>query len=219
MKNNLLIIKNNDIKKTNIIRGGITVMRRAVWLVSFLFIVLALSFSDPLTGFLGIPFGSTKDQVISAMSARTTIKPLIWNDLIAYKNIRFSGRDAEAIFFYFYQDYFCASIVTIVPERNRALETYYAIKKDYYTKYGTPHWDREEYSSPYEKGDGYEETALFANKAKISASWDFDENNAILIQLEYNNKEARCEINISYFEYKTSNKKQSVERANNLDDL
>ena len=194
-------------------------MRRAVWLVSFLFIVLALSFSDPLTGFLGIPFGSTKDQVISAMSAKTTIKPFIGNNLISYKNIKFSGRDTEKIFFEFYQDYFYFSLVIIVPERNRALETYYAIKEDYYTKYGTPSWDEEEYSSPFKKGDGYEETALFANKAEISAAWLFDEDNAIYIRLLYNNKEAQCEIQISYFEYKTTNKRQSVEKANNLDDL
>jgi len=194
-------------------------MKRAVLLVSFLIIVLTLSFSDPLTGFLGIAFGSTKDQVISAMSAKTTIKPFIGNNLISYKDIKFSGRDAENIFFEFYQDYFYFSLVIIVPERNRALETYYAIKKDYYTKYGTPHWDREEYSSAYKKGDGYEETALFANKANINADWLFDEGNNIYIGLKYNNRETRCEIGILYIEDKTFNKVQSIEKANNLDDL
>lgn len=194
-------------------------MKKAVLLVSFLFIVLTLSFSDPLTGFWGIPFGSTKDQVISAMSAKTTIKPIIGDNVIVYENIKFAGRDTKWIVFGFYQDYFYSSLVRIFPERNRALETYYAIKKDYYTKYGTPSWDNEEYSSPFKKGDGNEETALFANKAKISASWLFDENNAIYIRLLYNNKEAQCEIHISYFEYKTMNKMQSVEKANNLDDL
>jgi len=195
-------------------------MRRAVWLVSFLFIVLALSFSDPLTGFLGIPFGSTKDQVISAMSAKTTIKPIIEDDeTILYKNMKFAGKDAEAIIFEFYQDYFYSSLVTIVPERNRALETYYAIKKDYYTKYGAPSWDKEEYSSPFKKGNGYEETALFANKADINAGWVFDEKNGIYISLKYNNKKFQCEIYISYIEYKTTNMVLSIENANNLDDL
>jgi hypothetical protein len=194
-------------------------MRRAVWLVSFLFIVLALSFSDPLTGFLGIPFGSTKDQVISAMSAKTTIKPIIGDNIIAYENIKFAGRDTKWISFSFYQDYFYASRVVIVPEQNRALETYYAIKKDYYTKYLKPSWDIEEYSWPYRKGDGKEEIALFANKAKINAAWFLDEDNAIYIQLQYNNTEAQCEISILYVENKTSAKMLSAIKANNLDDL
>jgi hypothetical protein len=192
-------------------------MKRAVWLVSFLIIVLTLSFSDPLTGFLGIPFGSTKDQVISAMSAQTTIKPIIGDDLIFYENMKFAGRDAEAIAFNFYQNYFYAAMVIIVPERNRALETYYVIKKDYYTKYGTPLIDEEEYSSPYAKGDGYEETALFANKAKINAAWSFDEGNNILIILSYVYN--RCKIAIAYVEDRTSKKVQSIQQANNLDDL
>ena len=194
-------------------------MKRAVWLVSFLIIVLTLSFSDPLTGFLGIPFGSTKDQVISAMSAKTTIEPFIGNDVIAYKNIKFSGRDTELIVFYYYQNYFYSSLVIIAPERNRAPETYYAIKKDYYTKYGTPRRDIEEYSWPYKKGDGYEETALFANKANINADWLFDEGNNIYIGLKYNNRETRCEIGILYTEKKTFNKVHSIQQANNLDDL
>jgi len=194
-------------------------MKKAVLLFSFLIIVLTLSFSDLLTGFLGIPFGSTKDQVISAMSAKTTIKPVYGEDSIIYPNMKFAGKDTDEISFNFYQDYFYIAMVIVVPERNRALETYYAIKEDYYTKYGTPRLDREEYSSPFKKGDGYEETALFANKAFIAAIWFFDEDNNIFIELSYNNKETRCEIGILYIEDKTFNKAKSIKKANNLDDL
>jgi hypothetical protein len=194
-------------------------MKRAVLLVSFLIIVLTLCFSDPLAGFLGITFGSTKDQVISAMNSKTTIKPLIGSDIIIYENIKFAGRDTKGIAFAFYKNYFFNAMVIIIPERNRVLESYYAIKQDYYTKYGKPLIDNEEYYSPYEKGDGHEEIALFANKAKINALWRFDEGNNIFLNIYYNNKLNEYEITILYIEQETFNKVQSIEKANNLDDL
>ena len=150
-------------------------MKRAVWLVLFLLIVFASSFSEPLTGFLGIPFGSGKAEVIKAMKAKTTIKPAFADALIVYENIKFEGRDAEEIAFTFHGDSLYSAMVVIIPQQDIKLAVYYQIKSDYIIKYGKPLLD--EY---------------------YSVGWFLNEDKIILIQLLYNDKRDRYQIIILY---------------------
>lgn len=57
---------------------------------------------------------------------------------------------------------------------------YYGVVKLYQTKYGTPTNELLKFYYPYERGDGYEITAIAVGKCKMSTTWQI-ENGSIVV--------------------------------------
>jgi hypothetical protein len=86
-------------------------------------------------------------------------------------------------------------------------------------KYGIPDRDIEEYKSPYEKGDGHEETALFVNKATIYNQWFFDNGDFIFVDVTYDKKEGHTYIEVVYVNKPIADLYQAANKSKNMGDL
>lgn len=184
-------------------------------------ILLILAFSvsaEPLTGFLGVPFRATTEEARAIMFARGYGVPEGDNEIVVWPNAKFAGRNAEIIL-YFFKDQFYLGIASIEADRGKALKMYNAMADDITLKYGKPKFDIEEYKSPYKKGDGYEETALYANSASIHKSWYFDNNNTIMVRLYYFKPAASIFVDVAYSDEELFNKYSEAKKSNDLSDL
>jgi hypothetical protein len=192
-------------------------MKRFFLSVTLLIFVFSV-YAEPLTGFLGVPFGATAKEATAVMSARGYGAPGVGKDTLVWVGSTFAGRNADLILGFF-NDQFYFGIARIRTDRNKALLTYKAMAGDIETKYGKPDFDVEEYKSPYKKGDGHEETALYVNAAKIFKQWNFDNSDYIMIDLSYYKPDATNYVAVSYSNYEITNKYSEAKKNSDLSDL
>jgi hypothetical protein len=152
------------------------------------------------------------------MAPRNFGRPKSNGDVLLWKNVKFAGRDAD-LFFSFYNDKLYTVLAVITVDKGNAFDTYNSIKDDMAAKYGEPTDNIEQYKYPYEKGDGHEETALYANAAKIFCRWVFDSGNYIYISLVYYKPSASNTIGISYVNKSIENEYLGKTKAANQEDL
>ena len=172
----------------------------------------------PLQGFLGISFGASKDEAKVIMSERGYKTPEASGNTLAWENSPFAGRNG-LIILGFFKDQFFTGLVRIKADSGKALELYYSITSDMAFRYGKADIEREEYKSPYTKGDGHEETALFSNAATIYRKWNFDNGDYIIVNLEYDKKEGSAIVEVSYTNKASMDKYSAAQRSSNINDL
>lgn len=63
-------------------------------------------------------------------------------------------------------------VLWLTPDED-ANDFFRQMRETLITKYGPPDFDHEIYESPYEKGDGYRDTAIRLGKARIAAIWNW----------------------------------------------
>ncbi len=152
-------------------------------------------------GFLGIEFGSSKQIVNEKFLEKTGIKlePVDEQEDSFYCNgAKFAGRDSEMILLLFFDDKFCKGVVYIKSHlESKIVDLYKQIKGEINSIYYATKLDYEFYTSPYEKDDGYTESAISIGKAEFSCYWDFEnsESNDNTISLRINEN---LEVEIAY---------------------
>jgi hypothetical protein len=154
-----------------------------------------------LDGFLGIEFGSSLEIVKEKFASKTGIileSVDDENDALFCNGAKFAGRETEMMLFLSFDNQFCKGVVYVKPSlESKVIDLYNQIRNEINQKYFKTDLDYEFYTSPYEKDDGYTESAISLGKADFSCYWNFEnigtiENTISLIISE------KLEIVISY---------------------
>lgn len=136
-----------------------------------------------ITGFFGVPFGSTRAQVKEIMKKKGYNITKEDDELQRYKDVTFSDYVGDAIF-----GFVSASMnkgaVFIKREEINLLSTYHAIVNELKRKYPEAQFaDEEKYMSPYDKSDGMLSLALDDGKANIESNFLFPDKSGIVVKL------------------------------------
>lgn len=130
-----------------------------------------------ITGLLGIEFGSSKEKVIQVMKSRG-YSPDPKSKNLTFDNVKFGAFDKCYVMFSFIENKFYQAGI-ILPDflEAKILEQYYKLNTEISIKYGEGN-SYSDFTYPYEKGDGYEVTAIKLGKANYRTYWT-DEIGAI----------------------------------------
>lgn len=172
----------------------------------FLFIALILlninvfaqyDSNKKLTGFWGIKFGSSYNEVKSLMNQKQgcVYNPESSSKSLIYSDGKFAGEKIDFLSLSFHNGKFYKAICILNPFSESTLfTTYESIKQDLSNKYFDPNNEIEEYIYPYKKGDGNELTAIKTDKAAFGSIWNFNNesitmliDNKLRIALFYDN--------------------------------
>lgn len=152
--------------------------------LSTLFIVFTLLlssnvFAADLEGFMGLPWGSSKEAVSELIKSKGgTIDLKNSNDgKLVFDDVLFAGKKVSFIQSYFIDNRLCAATVCDVPDKEfEAIEIYERWKKQLTEKYGNPSKQYKYFIDPYKEGDGYEIQAIKNGKGKFSSFWFFEKS-------------------------------------------
>jgi len=154
-----------------------------------------ISYSQTLDGFFGFRFGCSMDSVKKEMLIKpgcSLIDKYSSENMLAFEGMKFAGRDATYMIFGFINNKFHTGSVLISPNlKSKIIELYSDIQGELNEKYYKTTKVYENYTSPYEKGDGYYETAIKLGKADFSSFWKFvnpksnkeDQKNSISLKI------------------------------------
>ncbi|WP_439516351.1 hypothetical protein [Sediminibacterium sp.] len=130
-----------------------------------------------LEGFLGIRFGASIEDARSIIEQRANCvfdETNSTDESLIYYGINFGGRDTLFILLFFYENSFSKASVYIEPKlESQVVSLYQDIKAEINERYYESSEDFETYTTPYEKNDGYTETAISLGKANFSCFWSF----------------------------------------------
>lgn len=140
--------------------------------------ISTVSNGKTLDVFFGFRFGCSMDSIKKGMLMKPgcTIDSKNSNETrLVFDNVKFAGRDASFMSFSFINNKFHTGAVSIAPNlKSQIIDLYNEIKSELNEKYFVTKDDFEIYKSPYEKGDGYYETAIKLGKASFSSYWMFE---------------------------------------------
>lgn len=193
-------------------------MKKAFLVIMMFSLITVSAFGENLTGFWGVPWGSSLTKTEEIMAAKGYSPDSSASNGMTFKNASFAGRDCTVTFFLKNGGFYMGA-ATILPAMNKSYEEYIALKDDLINKYGEPAGDVENYKSPYEKGDGHTETAISLNYATIGANWIFEDKNEIVLMLVKNEKEYQIELNLVYMEKNIMDIAIEEKQKSVLDDL
>ncbi|GAB3430470.1 hypothetical protein [Niabella aquatica] len=129
-----------------------------------------------INSFLNIPFGESKEAVITKITERggRLDNENGLEDALLFNNLKFAGRDCEFMIFNFVNDKFCRAFVYLKANLDsKTIGLYSQIKGELNEKYYMSREDYETYEYPYAKNDGHAETAIILGKANFSCFWKF----------------------------------------------
>lgn len=155
-------------------------MKILITTVLILFCVRA--YSQNLDSFFGVKFGSPQEAVKKVMLSKPGCK-LDTKDsddnTLVFSGVKFAGRETFLIVFNFVNNKFHTAKVLIPSSLpSKAILLYNEIKSELNEKYYLTLDDFENYEYPYEKGDGYTESAIKLGKATFTAFWVFSNTNS-----------------------------------------
>jgi hypothetical protein len=153
-------------------------MKKMCLFLLFVLVSSANLFAGTLDGVLGLKFGSSREDVRQVMLKRADFpldKANSTNDDVLYGAGKFAGRDVEVLYLQFVNNklYSIAFFIPVDLE-SRLIDTYNEIQSELNEKYYESEEIIENYKEPYEKGDGYAETAIKIGKATFLTRWKFD---------------------------------------------
>jgi len=174
--------------------------------------------TKPIDGFLGIKFGSTKLQVITALKARGAklTRDGDANNL-AFNNISLGHRAAEFLIVRFVDNKAFDAEFTFKPDDNHVIEYYKSLESDLNDIYGKGE-DDIKYTAPYKEGDGHDEGALVVGAAQYSTNWQAANNNMINITIQ-KQEIALLEIVLTYQDDALSTLLDSKQKAKDKGDM
>lgn len=127
-----------------------------------------------IDSFLGIKFGSSKAQVLKAMSARGSTLDLAKSngDFQNYKNVKIGTRKVDVFSIRFVDDKVFQADFYFIPELEaKTIDLYNDIVEDVTNVYGTGS-PFKNFQHPYEDGDGFELSAIKLGKATYNTYWN-----------------------------------------------
>lgn len=154
--------------------------------------------AQTLTGFYGFRFGCSVDSIKKVMLAKPGClldQKYSNENLLIFGGTSFAGREVVLMKFSFINGKFHTGSVYFDPKmESKTISFYKEIRDELNEKYFKSKQDFEIYKTPYEKGDGYTESAIKLGKATFATYWSFknpkqksDEGNNI-ISLEINER-------------------------------
>lgn len=141
-----------------------------------LLLLVMFVFGDTLTGFWGIPFGSSTETVKKLMIAKggKFSQKNSTKTFLMFTDVRFAGRTPVAITFGMVNNKMHTARVYYTAEvPNLTLDLYQDIKGELNTRYFVSTADYANFKSPYSEGDGYEISAIKLGAASYSCYWFF----------------------------------------------
>ena len=133
--------------------------------------------SKPAILFNGIPWGASKAVVKASLPAGFTLDEAITAN---YKNgdLYFTGKllnENSGVMALFDPNGKLVKVGVILYTKDQDARSRYASTQEMLiSKYGKPTDKMEDYSAPYQKGDGYEDTALKLGKGVVLCTWKDD---------------------------------------------
>ena len=155
-----------DMKKTLLI---------ALLLIPFLGISQT---KKPIDGFLGVKFGSSKADVVAALTAKgaSLDKANTKEDFFVFRNVKLGPRETQYFTVSFTNDKAYFAVFIFKPEdRPKTVDYYNNLVRDISEIYGTgkPYVN---FKSPYKYGDEDEIVALQGGYATMYTTWKSDKN-------------------------------------------
>jgi hypothetical protein len=153
-------------------------MKKLPFLILLILSISVSAQTKQIEGFLGIKFGSTKEQTIAAMKLRGAILKTSTNDpdILEFKNVKLGHRDAVIFDVRFVKNKaFQADFYFLAPLESQTIEYYDGLVSDISDVYG-PGKSFKNFKSPYQDGDGFEMTAIKLGKAEYSTFWIIGDN-------------------------------------------
>ena len=144
--------------------------------------------TKPIESALGVKFGASKESVQAIVKARGGTPDLSDSknpNTLNYKNLKVGGRLTYSVTFQFVNNKVYQILIFFTSEKDPlSIDLYNDIRNDLVSVYGESEETRN-FKSPYEKGDGYEITALKGGYATIEDLW-LDPVNETGIKLSIN---------------------------------
>jgi len=131
----------------------------------------------PVDGFLGIKFGSSKEDVITALKARGGVLNNSSTDKDVYfTDVKLGPRASESLTVSFVDNKMYFGAFYFKPDHDaEVFADYKALVNDIAEVYGKGK-STADYNSPYKEGDGDELQAVKAGEAKIFTDFKSDKN-------------------------------------------
>ena len=143
--------------------------------------------TKPVDGFLGIKFGSTKQEVIAAMQAKQAKyeEASSKESFLQFSNVTVAHRAAHC-FVRFIDGKAYEALFNFFPESEpQIIEYYNALVTDISGAYG-PGKAIVDFKDPYKFGDGNESVALAEGNAKMFTNWKSDNGNTMQVKISKN---------------------------------
>lgn len=150
-------------------------MKKLFLFIAIVFISTFYTNAGTLDGVFGMKFGMSQEEVKQIMLKRSDF-PLnkIGNskEAITYGAGKFAGRDIKILYLKFVDNKLSTiGFIYSIDLESEVVDTYQQIKRELVQKYGESELDIEDYSTPYEQGDGYTESAIRLGKATFLSKW------------------------------------------------
>lgn len=180
------------------------IMKKTLLIALLLIPFLGISqTTKPIEGFLGIKFGSSKADVITAIEAKGGKLKHYANtpeNTVYFSDVNLGSRATIVFFVLFVNDKAYESIFGFQPEKGpQAIEYYNSLVKDISEIYGKGKSNRL-FKSPYKEGDGDEISAIEGGYANYFTNWKDDKkviqasiNDKLNIQLTYEDESLAAE--------------------------
>ncbi len=159
-------------------------MRKVFFII--LFFIPFLTFSQtrkPITGFLGVPFGSSVEKVKTEFANKGAhfAKDSSSADYLLFTNINWQNKKNLYLFIKFVDDKaFEAALIFYNDIGGKAIENYNNVVKLVNEVYGAGQ-STKKFTSPYYENDGKEAQSIAEGKADYYTFWTDATNNGVLI--------------------------------------
>lgn len=171
---------------------------------------------NEITHFFRIPFGASKADAIKLCAERgiemVKEEKQAYGEYITFHDVNFSGREAGLMYLKFVDDQLFEGAVHFFPyPEAKIIELYDQIEDELNEVYFKG--ERfESFKNPFEKGDGYELTAIKTGKASFATYW-ISENASISLETTH-----RMTIRLKYQDNKLIEKAASDQKEVNYKD-
>jgi hypothetical protein len=161
--------------------------------IVILLLTISNAYGQNLNGFMGFPFGTSKNQIKTEFKAKQPSATIYTDEkkTLTFTDAKFGGREAIGIVFAFTDDSkLHTAVVLLEPEfPDKVFTLYDEIITDINTKYHYYDNQNEDWTYPYDKSDKYQHgvTALKLGKLDASTMWKFPttdgEDNVIQVSI------------------------------------
>jgi hypothetical protein len=152
-------------------------------LLLFILTIFTLNVNaQELTGFMGIPFGSSKEDIKKIFLSKNVDAKIHTDEprTITFTNFNFGGRKAVAVVFGLNDEGKMHTAIVLLENEydDDVFELYDNVVADINNKYHYRDVNNEFWKYPYDKGDKYQHgtTAIKLGKCTLQSMWYFDVN-------------------------------------------
>lgn len=156
-------------------------MKKLIIFISIILFTITTK-AQELTGFMGIPFGSTKTEIKSTFLSKNPNAKIHTDDTksLTFTDFTFGGRKAIAVIFAINGEGKMHTAIVLLNNDNDddVFDLYDGVVSDINNKYHYRDIDNEIWKYPYDKSDKYQHgtTAMKSGKCTLQSMWYFDVN-------------------------------------------